>query len=164
MVIYKLKYFFVFVLIVGLLCQCHKYRDDELINFKSPFKRLTAHAWSVTWFGVNGQDSTNQLYTYNGTSKTYKLGGEVLTFGTDIVNTAYGYYYADGAPVRCVFWKMEGEPNKSGNNSDIFLGVYEDFAFRVPWKTKWTILKLTNNDFHISTTYNNKNYEIYFAK
>jgi len=53
----RIKYLFVFTLIAGLLCNCRKYRDDELISFETPFARLTAHPWTVVYFGVNYQSS-----------------------------------------------------------------------------------------------------------
>ena len=160
----KVTYLYVFVLLAGMLCQCKKYRDDVLISFKAPFKRITTHPWRVTWFGVNNQDSTNHLYASSSIfSSTESMAGSSFTFSDNPTNS-YGdqqVYHLFNPLLGSASWSFQDIELIGGKNS-ININSGEN-SIKPLINSSWNILKLTDKDFHLSTTYNNKNYEIYFS-
>lgn len=154
----------VIIFTMFFVLSCRKYRDDDAVSFKSPLNRIASHTWKIVWFGVDNQDSSRMTYTVNG--KSYIMLGETVTLTKNDVS--YGNvgtrYAAYGTPVNFDFWALHGAQLIGGKSTVSIDMAYGQYGFRVPPKQEWEILKLTDNEFHISTNFNLKHYEIFFEK
>lgn len=157
-----------FSLVCGLLItnSCRKYKDDEFISLKTPFKRIVGH-WQIESFLVNDQDSSYHVYNKDSLHNGYYLKDLQLDFTNQ---KDYSYFIEDG-PNNFIgignpnnrtafgFWQL------NSNNTYVEISGF-NFEYRVPATTEtlWKILKLTKTEFHVEANYNNKFYKIYFTK
>ena len=164
----------VLIALGGLCASCHKYPQDELISFETPFKRITAHNWHVVYFGANHQDSTSHTYygvhyrdsagyeVYDPNTRYLPISGTNASFGS--FDISYGHQHVYSLYTQGFYadtWSFNGNNGQVTKSIHTTAGNDTNSIF---YNTTWDILKLTAKYFHISTTFNNKTYEIYFSK
>jgi hypothetical protein len=156
------------VLVFGTLAGCKKYEEDNnLLTLRSVKNRLTNGKWQLTEFDVSGEDSTEY---YNDIEFNY-------TFTKDDANTSIGYddrslysfrhnftYLGDKTTINgSVYFYEDGNYVRFLNNEyyDIYYYPYDIYypsifnSYDEDNSPYWKIIKLTNDHFWLTTTYNN---------
>jgi len=148
------KTLLILLIITGITESCKKYEDGPLISLRSPKDRLYG-AYTLTKYTVNGEDSLSLFYD--------SLGLIFQFFYDDV-----GYYDVcyivhnrkDGGWAK-LYWHWSFENNEMNLKIDNATGTTVGTGpFGINKKPVWEILKLTNKQIRMKTTYNNKEYFI----
>lgn len=154
------KIIFFIIVLAAIFEGCKKYPDGPLISLRTAKHRLYG-TYTLTQYTVNGVDS---LSLYNDSlSLNYTLGFD----GLDDVNfcTNFGLR-TDGKEADVRYnWDL------SNNNKNISLNIPIGNSYSMgtgPFgknkTTNWEILRLTNKETKMQTTYNGKEYLIDLKK
>jgi hypothetical protein len=153
-----MKKIFYFIFLISIAFACKKYPDGPLMSFRSFEKRLQGN-WKVTELYSDDIDS---LKYYNDSCsatmkifKPYHDEGDYIAF--------YGKKEFHG---RCGFIRNDKHKtlsvsltNADLNHTEWCLGPIGDSR-----SSHWEILRLSNDEFKISTDFNGHHYQISFEK
>ncbi|MFH2143517.1 MAG: hypothetical protein ABIJ97_13915 [Bacteroidota bacterium] len=153
------------ILLISSFFGCKKYEEGPCISFRSAENRLTGRYYNIEYL-VNDIDSTsffiNNNYNAN-ISFSMEDGGQGLWIEFEKINPpdVYSNFAIFGV------WNLENSNKNIRLKFDERIGyVATDFDTIIngpisPDKNiSWEITKLTDNDFHIKTFYNNKTYKL----
>jgi len=152
------KLILIIIVLAAITEGCKKYPDGPWISFRSAGKRLYGY-YTLTKYTVNGVDS---LSLYNDSLS--------LTFHFFTQHDDYNSY--------CV---VDGERKDGGYSNFVWMWIFIDnnkfikvhdadgfsigtgpFGYNI--LPKFEILRLTNKEFNMKTTYNGKEYYVKLAK
>jgi hypothetical protein len=152
------KTILVLVLLAAVVGGC-RYKEGPLISFRSAKSRLIGD-WKVTGFSVDGNDEL-QLFNDSCGCKMYIPDEsdyqeirffECKNYLTGINSLIAGSYsFSNNHKILKIYFD---------NLNDVIFKRYGPFIRTSDWK----ILRLTKDDFKISTDVDNKNYVVTFAK
>ncbi len=160
-----MKKLLIIIIVFATVFSGCRYKEGPLISFSSVEKRLEG-TWQIVGLTSDGIDS---LQYYNDSC------GSIMTLG---------FRYSDGSPMSNYMIAFDKGKKRLGgyftfNNNRKNMNVYfpsltisnnqaQDFVVIGPIGTgkrsEWRILKLTKNDFKISTKVSSKTYIISFKK
>jgi hypothetical protein len=137
---------------------CKKYPDDpKRYLFKSPMKRIDKGLWQVTQLTIDGEDSTDRVYTgYYTTAINYTFNEVKIRFKKVDHGTISGYRGAYVLPVgltasQSSAWRFENDKGRIAFFFDS--GPNYTNSFQLNTKVQlWDILTLTADKFEIVTT------------
>ena len=139
------KQVYIIILITVIFSACKKYPDGPLISFRSKLNRIEGK-WNVDKFYVDGIDSTesfnqNLALKIEFTKKKYGSKHSYAIYYESASNNIYlyGYWY----------FKEENIISTILNESI----VYEMGPFTANSSSMWTIIRLTNKEFNLSTSW-----------
>jgi len=137
-----------------LLNSCHKYPEDPFISLRRPEKRLVSKTWHLTSYKINGIDSIAKFKIVPADSNGW-ISTPIINFGAKADNYVWrAYPTCDNGES----WKIEENQLKLGYN----YGYCPHLPIAMFPTTVWKILELYKSTFKISTSYNNKYYELLF--
>ncbi len=144
------------VVLIGMMClvlsSC-RYEDGPGVSLRSPCARVEG-IYDIVKFEVCGADSTLSIISQPCYGKIRFDGDEDQKM------------YFEGLPLSCL---TTGTWNLSNNDNDITIDFKGNFYGIPPFGTghspefvsaKYKILRLTDKEMHITTTYNNLTYVI----
>ena|ERR1700746_1574667 len=155
MTLKKIIFFFAAIFFITIAA-CKKYPDGPLISFDTKETRLCKN-WDVVYFSINGYDSTTYLRSqpFYGTFEFDRPEGD--NPGRFIYN-ALDHHYAGG-----------GSWGFSDNKKNVSVSCFVDnssFTGNIgPYRAKnvnWKIMRLSEKDLWLKTTYNGKEYFVKF--
>jgi hypothetical protein len=140
----KLLSYFLSVIFFGVLVtsSCKKYPDGPLLSFHTKQHRIEG-VWDVTYFSINGHDSTEYL-------KSKNFYGMYDFFHND--DGLQLNYISDAAFSRTGYWDLNGNSKnlqinfKPGNIHPEHLGPYRA-------NSEWEIRRLTEKEMWLKTFY-----------
>lgn len=166
--LYKLKIFFLFILVFGFFTTCKKYPEDKRLSLKTVKQRLTKHDWYFTKFFINERDSTLSHLNYFTTS--YYSDPRVLHFkikpfayGTD--GSVVDFYIENQFQFGTAFRSTAFSLRDRKRNIHLALGYAPNDPNKNFWvenDIEWVIKKLTKTDFIIEKEFNNVKYRFEF--
>ena len=148
------KLILILIVLAAITEGCKKYPDGPCISFRSPIKRLYG-VYTLTKHTVNGEDSLS-LYKDSLGQKFDFFYNDIEDFNSCIIsgNRMDGYY--------CYIkwdWRLV-DKNKILQifNSDGTIIGTGPFGKRK--KPEWEIIRLTNKELYMKTTFNGKEYYV----
>jgi len=145
---FKSKYILLFLLLAFCFTDCKKYPEGPWISLRSKEKRLLGN-WKVQKYLIDGVDSTS--------TKFPNLSSSVCVYSF----AHYGQYVDDGCYSTGGKWGW-------GNKKESLIVGLEFGSILTPFflstSTEWTILRLSNKDMHLKTTFSSMQYEIFLKK
>ena len=152
------KIFLISLILFALFAGCKKYPDGPLISFRSAEKRLYG-SYHLTQYDVNGVDSLNLYYD----SLPYRSMFFYDYMKYSNVFTVDGY--TTNNKTCDLFWEWsltnKNKTLKVNETSGTTIGTG---PFGINKTPEWTILKLTNKETKMKTTFNGKEYSITLKK
>ncbi len=141
------KYIFFFLVILFCITDCKKYPEGPWISFRYKETRLLGN-WKIEKYLIDGADSTAIKFPNLSSSVC------VYSFG----HTAN--YVGDGC------YSIGGKWGFDNNRTHLGIGTQNvpEGPFFLAEAVSWDILRLSNKDMHLKTTFSSKEYEIYFKK
>ena len=151
--------FFFTAIILLTIAACKKYPDGPLISFQTKMYRLTNTNWDVDSFIANGHDSTAYLKSQLFYGNYYFRKPESDNNGRFAYHPLYNSN-CDGS----------GQWEFTNNKKSIIISaIYSTFGHIGPFrlddsiaKVTWDIMRLTQKDLWLKTTYNGKEYFVKF--
>ena len=140
-------YFLLFVFLASILSTCKKYPEGPFISFRAKEKRLLG-SWKVAKYLVDGIDSTTAKYPNLSSSTCYFGFSHAAQYAGDSCDSVDGSWSFDNKRTHLQLWAP------SGPKGSIFLSE----------TISWEILKLSNKEMHLKTTFLSKQREIFAKK
>ena len=153
-IIFKILFLFALLFIIS----CKKYPDGPLLSLHSKEHRIAGSnnkKWDVSYFSINGYDSTSYLKNQSGYGK-YQFEREkdgravFVCLSTDLVYGIGGY------------WKFSNHKNNIQVNAHSLNAMHFNLGPYAADDQSWVIQRLTETDLWLKCTYNNKEYFVKF--
>lgn len=135
-----------------LLTTCKKYEDGPWLSLRTAEKRICGE-WTIENYYENGTDLTSDFEKSLIYCSRYEFINEELSATVPFNTVASGCKRADGTG----WWYLTNE-NK---NLSWTMGLVDVPQHPLEMNSNWAILRLTNKEFWISTTFNGTEYEIH---
>lgn len=170
----SLKIYSLFFLFISCI-SCSKYPDNDRIYLESSKSRLKSHTWYLNYLTINDNDSTYSHLIHMIPSSVDKRDFSFDISGMDSGTNdgVYNLSFTSNGSLQ-----MDAKVTISDNKKNITFGpiFYSPYsnsisnpnitnsALWIPIRQEWTILKLTDECFVITSTYNGYDVKFEFIK